>query len=68
MECVSFQKLHNICSILVHFCKDYHLSKHFHLVENRLSRNPSNGEGMTRKRAETPQNGGGGDKGREKDH
>jgi hypothetical protein len=49
------------------FLQGLSLSKHFQLIKTRLSRNPSNGEGMTRKRAETPQNGGGG-KGREKDH
>lgn len=50
------------------FLQGLPLSKHFQPVETRLSRNPGNGEGMTRKRAKTPQNGGGGGKGREKDH
>jgi hypothetical protein len=43
-------------------------SKHSQLVKTRLSRNPGKGEGMARKWAETPQNGGRGGKGREKDH
>jgi len=50
------------------FLQELQLSKHFQLVKTRLSRNPGNGEGMTRKRAETPQDGGGGGRGREKDH
>jgi len=50
------------------FLQGLPLSKHFQPVKTRLSRNPGNGEGLTRKRAKTPQNGGGGGKGREKDH
>jgi hypothetical protein len=49
------------------FFQGLSLRKHFQPVKTRLSRNTGNGEGMIRKRAETPQNEGGG-KGREKDH
>jgi len=44
------------------------VSKYFQSVKTRLSQNTGNGEGMTRKQAETPQNGGGGGTRREKDH